>query len=75
MRPPTNPSANVQQLANQVTKLETRLATLQKCVQIDSTGQNLTLKVPMNITIEAGASIDIKGGAQMTLVGSIIKLN
>lgn len=77
-RPPMKTASSpddVQNLMNQVSQLEKRLARLQKCVQVDATGQNLTLKVPANITIEAGMDLNIKGGMTITLIGHRIELN
>jgi hypothetical protein len=68
-------STGLDKLARQVKRLEERLAALTSCVQVEDSGQSLSLKAPVNITIEAGAQMEIKGGSAMTLIGSRIDLN
>lgn len=70
-----SPDPTVQKLLQQVTQLEQKMKIFQKLFQVDSAGQNLTLKVPANITIEAGTAVDIKGGAMMKLQAAKIDLN
>jgi invasion protein IalB len=70
-----SPDPTIQKLLQQVTQLEQKMTMLQKLVQVDSAGQNLTLKVPANISIEAGTALDIKGGAMMKLQAAKIDVN